>query len=87
MAAEPNIISRDEISKLADRLTGHAEAITNTARHDIANDLRLSAAALRRLVVQDRTLRREIARIVAGCADKAAGSRLLELIGVDGGDV
>jgi hypothetical protein len=86
MAADsPTTLTPEERNALADRLAKHSQAITNAARHDVMNDLLLAASALRSMATQDRTLRREIARVAAACPDKATGARLLEIIGVDGG--
>ena len=87
-------LSTDELSDLTTRLVAHADNLTNPARLDVGSDLQLAATVLRRVAGESdqerpkdllRLLKREIARVAGNCSDRAAGARLLEIIGVDGG--
>jgi hypothetical protein len=42
-------LTYETLTELSARLTGHADAITNAARQDIAADLRMAAAAVGKL--------------------------------------
>jgi hypothetical protein len=81
-------LSADELNALADRLADHADGIVNVAAHDMEQDIRLAAGALRQ--VEDPpplallpALHQEIASAAAACSDAATVRRLRRLIGLE----
>jgi hypothetical protein len=46
-------LSADELSALAERLADHADGIVNVAAHDMEQDIRLAATALRQVHHQE----------------------------------
>jgi hypothetical protein len=83
-------LSADELIALADRLADHADGIVNVAAHEMEQDIRLAAGALRQ--VQDPpplallpALQQEIEGAAATCTDAVTTRRLRKLIGMESG--
>jgi hypothetical protein len=81
-------LSADELNALADRLADHADGIVNVAAHEMEQDIRLAAGALRQ--VKDPpplallpALHQEIESAAASCSDAVTVRRLRKMIGVE----
>jgi hypothetical protein len=82
-------LSADELNALADRLADHADGIVNVAAHEMEQDIRLAAGALRYIKESPPlallpALHQEIERTAASCSDASAARRLRKLIGPEG---
>ena len=80
-------LSADQLNALADRLADHADGIVNVAAHEMEQDIRLAATALRQVehpppLALLPALHLEIAHAAASCSDAATAHRLRKLIGV-----
>lgn len=81
-------LSADELNALADRLANHADGIVNVAAHQMEQDIRLAASALRQVKPLTPSallpaLHLEIERAAASCSDAITARRLRKLIGAD----
>jgi hypothetical protein len=81
-------LSADELNALADRLADHADGIVNVAAHEMEQDIRLAAGALRQAkhpppLALLPALHQEIASTAASCSDAVTARRLRRLIGAD----
>ena len=81
-------LSADELNELADRLADHADGIVNVAAHEMEQDIRLAAGALRQMehsapLALLPALHLAIEHAAASCSDAATARRLRKLIGVD----
>ncbi len=87
MAESPTTtLTREERNALADRLSNHADGITNVAAHDMEKDIRLAAAELGtidtpRLRATLPALRFELDRIAAACPDAATAAQIRVVMG------
>ena len=81
-------LSADELNALADRLADHADGIVNVAAHEMEQDIRLAASALRQVKLPPPlalvpALHQEIERAAASCNDAITVRRLRKLIGTE----
>jgi hypothetical protein len=88
-------LTRDELNALSGRLSDHADGIVNAAAHEMVQDMRLAASALRRVEAAPPTaplpallqhishIDGTIDRIAAACPDAVTSKQLRQLIGRD----
>ena len=79
-------LSADQLNALADRLADHADGIVNVAAHEMEQDIRLAATALRQVEHLPPpallpALHLEIEHAAASCSDTTTAHRLRKLIG------
>lgn len=79
-------LSADELNALADRLADHADGIVNVAAHDMEQDIRLAAGALRQVTDAPPlallpALHQEIESAAASSSDTVTARRLRRLLG------
>ena len=86
-------LTRDELNALSDRLSDHADGIVNVAAHEMEQDIRVAASALRQIEAAPPTaslpallqhidrIDSTIDRIAATCPDAATSKQLRQLIG------
>lgn len=81
-------LSANELNALADRLADHADGIVNAAAHEMEQDMRLAARALRQIERAPPrallpALRLEIECAAASCSDAVTARHLRALLGAE----
>jgi hypothetical protein len=86
-------LTRDELNALSGRLSDHADGIVNVAAHEMEQDIRLAASALRQIESVPSTaslpallhhidrIDSTIDRIATACPDAVTSKQLRRLIG------
>jgi hypothetical protein len=86
-------LTRDELNALSGRLSDHADGIVNVAAHEMEQDIRLAASALRQVEAAPHAaslpallrhidrIDSTIDRIAATCPDAVTSKQLRRLIG------
>jgi hypothetical protein len=80
-------LTREQRHALAERLSDHADSITNVAAHEMEQDIRLAAAELTAAIDPPRlratlpAMRFELDRIATACPDAATAAQLRVVMG------